>query len=202
MRRITVICVWLLSLAVAAAAQQPPAPPQPPQPPQPPRAARPAQARPPAPPAAPAAPATPPAPAPPAPAASSWQNVRIDLTITDELNGAKATKTASMSVLDGRSGQVRSGGNGTSFDVDATPTVRPDGRIVLRLNFTYSARDARRVPAGTPPSQAVSSPAQQNPVIEFLNVILADGKPTVISRSADPESDRQVTVEVTATVIK
>ena len=37
---------------------------------------------------------------------------------------------------------------------------------------------------------------------ESLNLLVADGKPIVASQSADPRSDRKVTIEVTATVLK
>jgi hypothetical protein len=37
---------------------------------------------------------------------------------------------------------------------------------------------------------------------ESLNLMVTDGKPVIASQSADPRSDRKVTVEVTATVVK
>ncbi len=37
---------------------------------------------------------------------------------------------------------------------------------------------------------------------ENLSVNLDDGKPLVVAQSADPVSDRQVTVEVRATILK
>jgi len=37
---------------------------------------------------------------------------------------------------------------------------------------------------------------------ERLTVILESGKPTVISQEADPTSERKITVEVTATILK
>ncbi len=35
-----------------------------------------------------------------------------------------------------------------------------------------------------------------------MTVILESGKPMLVSQSADPIGDRQVTVEVTATILK
>jgi hypothetical protein len=35
-----------------------------------------------------------------------------------------------------------------------------------------------------------------------LSVILESGKPMVVSQAADPTSDRKITVEVTATILK
>jgi hypothetical protein len=37
---------------------------------------------------------------------------------------------------------------------------------------------------------------------ERLSVILESGKPMVVSQAADPTSDRKITVEVTATILK
>jgi hypothetical protein len=37
---------------------------------------------------------------------------------------------------------------------------------------------------------------------QSIGVVLTPGKPTIISQSADPNSDRKVAVEVTATVVK
>jgi hypothetical protein len=35
-----------------------------------------------------------------------------------------------------------------------------------------------------------------------MSLILESGKPTVVSQAADPSSDRKITVEVTATILK
>ena len=74
---------------------------------------------------------------PPIPAAStqstSWQNVRLDVTISDSLNvDTQTKKTVSMLILDGRNGQVRSTSEGGLINIDANPQVRPDGRIYVR----------------------------------------------------------------------
>ena len=37
---------------------------------------------------------------------------------------------------------------------------------------------------------------------EMLSLILESGKPTIVSQAADPTSDRKITVEVTATILK
>jgi hypothetical protein len=39
-------------------------------------------------------------------------------------------------------------------------------------------------------------------ISESLTVILEDGKPLVVSQSADPGSDRKVRVEIKATILK
>jgi hypothetical protein len=132
------------------------------------------------------------------------QNVRLDLTITDAPGaGASARKVVTMLVADGRMGRIRSsnkvqvseGAPNNMFsrqiliNIDATPIVRPDGRILLSLTVEYVPDVA----------QGASKPASVN---ESLTVIVGDGKSTLISQSADPATDRRVTVEVLATVVR
>ena len=98
-----------------------------------------------------------------------------------------------MLVLDGRPGSIRSQGHVSAvINVDATPTVRPDGRVYLRVTFEY-----RVEPFGPPNEKAPSIN-----ISESLYLVLPDGKPVVVSQAADPRSDRKVTVEITATVQK
>ena len=127
---------------------------------------------------------------------TSWQNVRLDVTISDSLNvDTQTKKTVSMLILDGRNGQVRSTSEGGLINIDANPQVRPDGRIYLRLTVEYrpelNAQQAQQ--AGT------SRVAQFN---ESLALVVIDGKSIVASQSADPRSDRKVTLELTATILK
>jgi len=138
-----------------------------------------------------------PAAAAPASQATSWQNVKLEIKISDSLNpgSAENVKVVSMLILDGRSGQVRSGSDSWLINVDARPTIRPDGRIYLQLGIEYR-------PELT--AQQSQSGASRNPTMynESLNLVVADGKPLVASQSADPRSDRKVVVEITASVIK
>jgi hypothetical protein len=53
----------------------------------------------------------------------------------------------------------------------------------------------RSVDAGT-------AGAHTTDIQEQMNVLLTDGKPLVVSQSADPRGDRKVTVDVTATILK
>jgi hypothetical protein len=152
------------------------------------------------------------------------QNVRLEVTITDSFgsgvaggvsggvaggvsggvaSGAgPAKKTVTMLIADGHSGSIRSandvqtptGFRTININVDSQPTVRDGGRIQLSLSVQY-------VPElSTLNSQAPSAkPANIN---ESLTVMLNDGKSTLITQSADPSTDRKVTVEVTATIVK
>ena len=181
---------------------------------------KPAQGRgvPPAPaaPAAPVAPGTPPAPpAPPAPRKTPAQNVRVDITITDTFGTGPTKKTVSLLLADGRPGSIRSSmsvpqsvaspapqGIATtgmftyvtiSLNVDATPEVMPDGRIFLTMSVQYTPDSSAQEPGGA------KKPGSLN---EVLSVVLSDGKQTLLSQSADPQGDRKVTLEATASVVK
>jgi hypothetical protein len=139
---------------------------------------------------------TPSRPEPP----SSWQNIKIDVAISDSVTAEVQTrKTISLLILDGRSGQIRSTGNNSVINVDAAPTIRQDGRIYLHLTLEYQ-------PELTNEQNQIlgkqGSGGRLPVFIESLSLILVDGKMMVASQSADPRSERKVTVEITATVQK
>lgn len=133
------------------------------------------------------------------------QNVRIDLTIADTPGtGTTARKVVTMLIADGQMGRIRSSNSVQvpgPFDpnniqnrqilinVDASAFVRPDGRVLVSLTLEY-------IPDVT---QGANKPAS---IHESLTVLVAEGKDTLISQSADPATDRKVTVAVTASVIK
>src|SRR5262249_26592861 len=113
----------------------------------------------------------------------------------------------SMLMADTRSGRVRSTLNvailekddtqtyrSIGINVDAVPEVRSDGKIFLNLTVQYT-------PDG-PYIALNSTQAKPADVNESFSVLLPDGKQTLLSQSADPRSDRKVTLEVTATVVK
>jgi len=163
-------------------------------------------------PAAPGAPLPP--PAPPIPRKLPTQNVRVDVTITDSFGSGPTKKTIGVLVADGRNGSIRSTMTvpqadpampgapnqpiqhftyqNISLNVDAAPEVLADGRIFMGLNVQYTP-DTPQEPGGS------NKPGSLN---EALQVVLADGKQTLIAQSADPRGDRKVTLEVTATIVK
>jgi hypothetical protein len=175
-----------------------------------------AQTPPPAPP--PAAPAQPkPAPRPPAPPrvadapeppesprAESPQedfrgkpiNIRIDVTIIDE-GGPQATrKSVSVTVGDRQQGQVRAavavpGIGHVPIALDAVASLERDDRIRTRMTLDY--RPSPR-----------ADPKEPLPVEMRLSfgIVLESGKRIVAAQAADPVTDRRVSVEVLATVLK
>ena len=130
-------------------------------------------------------------------------NVQVELTLTDQMGTQPGEKkTVSMIVSSGNWGRVRSAATiqrmpepplPVELNVDARPFVSMDGPIQLELTLVYSppTSDARET--------LKSRPTGMN---QSLTVVLQSGKPLVISQAADPVSDRKVTVEVKATVLK
>jgi hypothetical protein len=125
----------------------------------------------------------------------TWQNVGIEVTISDSLTADVTTKkTVSLMIVDGESGQVRSAGAGT-INVDVVPSIRPDGRVFLRLILEY-----------LPDLSGQQTQNQNTPRTTFNEslalMVVPDGKPMIASQTSDPRSDRKVTVQIAATVVK
>ena len=178
---------------------KPGTPPLPAHPPQPPLPPEPGQA--PQPPPAPQAKAPPPpAPLPKPPGLPI--NVKIELTITDQLGtSAPVQKTVSLVVADRQSGMIRSEGvmpgyGGVMLNVDAEAFIVPqaDGKIQARIGLAYDLID--------PKASATERQSQKTQIRENLTTVLESGKPMILSQSADPVTDRKVTVEAKATIMK
>jgi hypothetical protein len=133
---------------------------------------------------------------------STWQNIRIEVGISDSFSAeVQAKKTVSMIVLDGRSGQVRSTGGNSIMNIDAAPTIRPDGRIYLHLTLEYQPELSNQQQEQMRAAQNAAA-GRMTMYSESLSLVIADGKPLLASQSADPRSERRVSVEVTATILK
>lgn len=127
-------------------------------------------------------------------------NVQIEITISDQAGGGTPDKkVVTLLAADQTMGRVRANAHaqqanvgmvGTELNVDARPIVMDNDRILLELTLEYS-----------PLRQ---SPVTQQPtnLNEQLSVILQNGKSLTVSQAADPVSDRRMTVEVRATVLK
>lgn len=179
-----------------------------------PSSSKPATQKPPAPPPAPPAtgvkpgadapPPPPPAPAeiyaPAPPKKKPGPNVRIEVTFTEQRSDTPAQpKTVTVTTGDGHWGRVRSQAHssqvgGTPLNVDARPELQSDGRILMSLTLEYAEKRVRREEA---PGEITDVTMNQS-----VTVVLESGKPLVITQAADPVSDRKVTVEVKATVLR
>ena len=154
-------------------------------------------------------PKPPPAPEREAPARymADPTNIRIDLTITitDQRGTALwPAKSASIFVVDRDNARIRTGRTADStprpenvsmppspvLNVDAQPTVLSGGRVRVGLSFEYR------------PGGAEAEKMQPVHINERLSAILENGKPMVVSQTADPASDRIVKVELKATILK
>ena len=201
------------STGVATFDQAPPVPPTPPSPPAP--SAAPAPQTPPAPPAprpgtSPRSPrastgeATAPTPEPARRNRGQLVNLRLEFTVTDQIgNAPPVKKTITMNVADGESGRIRtnaevfrknSAPTMVPLSVDAAPEIEPGGsRIRLRASLEYQLLKDAAEP---------DLPAGKTSITQSVTAILNDGVSTILSQSADPLTDRKVTLEVKATIIK
>jgi hypothetical protein len=131
-------------------------------------------------------------------------NIRIELTITDQAGpGEAAKRTVSMIVADRKNGSVRSsgqvmtpGGGGrfaVSLNVDAMPVILKEGLMRLDVTLEYVPK---------PGSDNASSGEGRGSLNERLSLLVESGKPLVVSQASDPTSDRKISIELTATILK
>jgi len=141
-------------------------------------------------------------------------NVKIGFTITDQTGpGEPAKKVVSMIAGDRQNASIRStanirvtdepsvaGGPVTShyeevrINVDARPALLKDGKISLNFGLEYLPTTAGGNIQRT--SSRLSS------LNERMGLIVESAKPMVVSQAADPASDRRITVELTATILR
>jgi len=120
-------------------------------------------------------------------------------------------KTVTVVTGDRMSGFIRSTASydapigSVPLNVDVEPELLTDNRIRLRLNLQYNLPSMERL-APVPPGQIPPSPPspalRTTGIQENLALILENGKPLVAAQSADPVGDRQVTIDVKATVLR
>ena len=172
--------------------------------------------------------APPPPPAPPAPPATAKEsgqapkvqmpmmqmqrgqlvNVKVEFTITDQIGAKPPTKkTMTLTVADRESGRIRTNTEyaqprGNSYQmsqaplsVDVMPTI--DGGKI-RLDFTLEYNLTAEKDAALP----ADAPGIKTNVSERLSAILDSGVPLVIAQSSDALTDRKLTIEVKASIVK
>lgn len=124
-------------------------------------------------------------------------NIKLDLTFMDQTGSSEPVrKVVSMIVADRGAGSIRSGGNvrnqgRVQISVDARPQVLQSGAIRLTLSLEYNPRAASN-----------DGHTESSTLNEQITTIVEPGKPVVISQAADPASDRRITVEVRAALMK
>lgn len=129
-------------------------------------------------------------------------NIRVELTITDQRGDAPViSKTVSMTVADRHNGRIRTQGDvrtPTGFrpvilNVDCQASIiqrESRARVMLTIEYRPVAAEAENERSTTPN------------INESITVILDDGKPMLISQSADPVTDRKVKVEAKITLLR
>jgi hypothetical protein len=138
-------------------------------------------------------------------------NMRLDLTITDDRGtGQPTSKTVSIMTADRYWGRIRTQGEIATSDsrrvpvilnVDARPTLVRDNRA--RVEITIEYRPALDGLAVMPTSNTRPDSNELPPnVNEMLAVVLEDGKPLLISQSADPISARRVKIEAKLAILR
>ena len=162
----------------------------------------------------PAADAPPPPPPPPPPVAGGTipsprrnaqpVNVKIEFTLTDQRAGGPPVKrTLSVIVADQHTGQIRSQSDvigisqNVPLNVDTTPELLGDGKIRVGFNLQYDW--AVPLDGTERPSRGTVTKTAMH---DSVSLILESGKSMIAAQSADPIGDRQVTVEVKATVLR
>jgi hypothetical protein len=123
-------------------------------------------------------------------------NVRIEVTIIDEGGPQPSRKTVSVTVGDRQSGQVRSavsvpGIGHVPLALDVLPVLERDGKIHPRMTLEYQPNPGADRTEPTPAEMRLS-----------FGVVLESGKKIVAAQAVDPVTDRRVSAEVTATVLK
>jgi hypothetical protein len=152
----------------------------------------------------------PPPPPPPGPPQRAGQpiNVKIELNISEDGGGMPpAKKTVSAVVGDGFSGYVREqfnnpmAGRFVPLNLDAYPVILPNGKVRLTCTIQYFAAPG---PSAVPLNDREQAAAARTgtEIKQNLVLIFESGKALVISQATDPVSDRKVTVEVTATILR
>lgn len=134
-------------------------------------------------------------------------NIRLEITITDTFGGVSQKKSVAMTMLSGASGMIRTsnslGGTRVSLNVDGMATAYPSGQIPVRLTVSYQPLPLNSSqPAGRDFDVLAHLKTTPAALEESITVVLTDGKPLVLTESADPVSDRKVTLQATATILK
>ena len=132
-------------------------------------------------------------------------NVKVEVTITDQRGGSPAMKkTVTVVTADGMGGLIRSTANyrgdlgDVPLNVDTEPELLTDGKIRLRVNLQYDLPGSVTGDKDSPGGGVL----RRTQIRENLAVILETGKSITVAQSADPVGDRQVTIDVKATILR
>jgi len=138
---------------------------------------------------------------------ASMDNIRLELTITDQTGNAQPVrKTVTMLLADRGMGRVRSGG-----EVYRAGTSEAPGSqylpVTLNADASIQTMDGDRIRIGITveyqPAMTTGSDVRRMSMLnQTVEVVLTSGKTVTIVEAADPMSDRKVTLQALATVIR
>jgi len=153
-------------------------------------------------------------PKPPPEPAPLPVNIKIEVSITDQTgDSTPARKVVTMIAGDRQNTSIRSSASvpvrqavapgaapmynyrNVTINVDARPAILPKerDRVMVSFGLEYFPKTAGGREEAEPGMASFN---------ERLGLILDSGKPMLVSQAADPTSDRKITVEVTATILK
>lgn len=129
-------------------------------------------------------------------AAAEPVNVRFQILIREVGGPRPGTKTVALTIALNDQSSIRAQGTVAGrgehpLNVDVMPRTLLNGRVWTRISVEYRPESPAEA-SGPPPFY----------VRQTLNVWLESGKPIIISEAADPISDRRLSVEVTATILR
>lgn len=134
----------------------------------------------------------------------SMTNVRLELTITDQTtaDASPVKKVISMLIAEHGNGRVRS--SGTVYPNQSTPPYQVSLNADAFIERVEGERIRTQITVEYAPVGAEGAgPGQRgSPLNQSMLVVLTNGKPTVIVQAADPLTDRKVTLEATATILR
>jgi hypothetical protein len=117
-----------------------------------------------------------------------------------------------MIVADRAAGSIRStsntsvGGNRAIINVDATPQLLPNGNVKVLLGLEYNPRQGNpttdKIKTASGDELLIPREAGGSSLHQRVSIVLEPNKPLVFSQAADPTSDRKISVEVRATILK
>ena len=122
-------------------------------------------------------------------------NIRLDLSLVDQIGPAIAPPKTVMLLLADRSlSQVRSYFQDRVVNIDARPTII-EGKI--RLSFTAAIDALKTFPTGAQPADDMNVTARHS-----LTTLLENGKPLTVLEMFDPQSRRKMSIEIKATILR
>lgn len=138
---------------------------------------------------------------------ASLSNIRLELTITDQsAAGQPVKKVITLLLAERGNGRVRSGGEVYRAGTENAPGSQYVP-VTLNADANVGSVEGDRVRVFItveymPATSALTSAHRVSQLNQSVDVVLSSGKPTLIVESADPTSDRKVTLHATATIVR